>query len=338
MKIIKAGFEIFPECDGANTLKKVERVARVCYKSEDKISDNSYRGMIGSLVKRGHLAMLEHGSIIVEMNRFLFVDTCRKINTIRERYGEEVFLRNTSLQYSNGGDIRNIVSGNLRAWFEYLSRCIIHGLGVSADVYEIISQYKYFPVFDKIETMLQEKSAVLYRCDGAKELFYYDLTSQEKLVHEDLTVKFIVDRGVSHELVRHRVSSFAQESTRYCNYGKSDEITVIAPCFWDPDNSKDFRDPLNIEDWEKAMLKCEEMYLSLIKRGATPQEARSVLPNSLKTEVVMTANLREWRHFFKLRALGTTGKPHPQMVEVALPLLEECKRLIPVVFDDLVKE
>ena len=91
-------------------------------------------------------------------------------------------------------------------------------------------------------------------------------------------------------------------------------------------------------EWKSAMRLAEDHYMDLLEKGATPQEARSVLPNSLKTEVVMTANLREWRHFFKLRALGTTGKPHPQMVEVALPLLEECKKLIPVVFDDLVKE
>lgn len=215
MKIIKAGFEIMDPLNGEEILKKIERVARVCYKSEDKITAGSAENMVRALIRSGHEAMLEHFSF---------------------------------------------------------------------------------------------------------------------------SVKFIVDRGVSHELVRHRVASFAQESTRYCNYGKSDEITVIAPCFWTPESSEDFRDPLNVEDWEKAMLKCEEMYLSLIKRGASPQEARSVLPNSLKTEVVMTANLREWRHFFKLRSLGTTGKPHPQMVEVALPLLEECKKLIPVVFDDLVKE
>lgn len=155
------------------------------------------------------------------------------------------------------------------------------------------------------------------------------------LEHYSFSVKFIVDRGVSHEIVRHRVASFAQESTRYCNYGsKGGEITVIEPCFWEyiPNDVK--RNSLH-DIWVEAMMKAEARYLELLEYGATPQEARAVLPNSLKTEVVMTANLREWRHFFSLRACGSTGKPHPQMLEVAVPLLSECKKLIPVVFDDL---
>lgn len=148
------------------------------------------------------------------------------------------------------------------------------------------------------------------------------------LEHSILSVKFICDRGVSHELVRHRLASFAQESTRYCNYGKDGEITFIKPCFFD-EESDDYK------VWLKAMKYAEIMYLDLIKRGRTPQEARSVLPNSVKTEVVMTANYREWRHFFELRALGSTGAPHPQMRELALPLLKEVNTKIPVVFDGI---
>ena len=150
------------------------------------------------------------------------------------------------------------------------------------------------------------------------------------LEHFSFSVKFIVDRGVSHELVRHRVASFAQESTRYCNYGHEGEITVIEPCFWSWS-----KDGIKYNEWLSACEMAESYYLSLLEMGATPQEARAVLPNSLKTEVVMTANLREWRHFFSLRACGSTGKPHPQMLEVAVPLLKEVKSLIPVVFDDL---
>ena len=214
MQIVKAGYEILDPLNGEEILKKIEKVARVCYKSEHKITDGSAEKMVRALVKRGHEAMLEHFSF---------------------------------------------------------------------------------------------------------------------------SVKFIVDRGVSHELVRHRVASFAQESTRYCNYGHEGEITVIEPCY--------LIKPVNIQEnttavarytiWHSDMMLAEEAYLDLLSTGATPQEARAVLPNSLKTEVVMTANLREWRHFFKLRACGTTGKPHPQMLEVAVPLLKEVKSLIPVVFDDL---
>ena len=152
------------------------------------------------------------------------------------------------------------------------------------------------------------------------------------LEHEKISVKFIVDRGVSHEIVRHRVASYAQESTRYCNYSKDkfgNELTFISPCFWS-------RYSREYEEWYAAMNSAEDIYFELIDWGVTPEQARTVLPNSIKTEVVMTANLREWRHFFKLRAIGTTGKPHPQMLEVTVPLLAEFKALIPVVFDDLI--
>lgn len=209
MKIVKAGFEIMDPLNGEEILKKIEKVARVCYKSEDKIKEGSAEKMVRTLVKRGHEAMLEHFSF---------------------------------------------------------------------------------------------------------------------------SVKFTVDRGVSHEIVRHRVASFAQESTRYCNYGHDGEIAVIEPFYLKDCQEKE---PWKYHNWYEACEKAEENYIKLIEYGATPQEARAVLPNSLKTEIVMTANLREWRHFFKLRAVGVTGAPHPQIREVAVPLLEECKKLIPVVFDDL---
>ena len=160
------------------------------------------------------------------------------------------------------------------------------------------------------------------------------------LEHQIISVKFIVDRGLSHELVRHRMASYAQESTRYCNYSKDkfgNELTFIKPCFWEQ-LSDNIEDNYALGEWEAAMADAEMHYFNLIENGATPEQARTVLPNSIKTEVVMTANLREWRHFFKLRVLGTTGKPHPQMWEVAAPLLAEFKALIPVVFDDLVQE
>lgn len=146
--------------------------------------------------------------------------------------------------------------------------------------------------------------------------------------HSSLSVKFTVDRGVSHELVRHRIASFAQESTRYCNYSNDkfgNEITVVKPCFWD-DKS------MNYIIWETAMKTAEETYFRLLEIGATPQEARSVLPNSLKTEITITANYREWRNFFKLR---TEQAAHPQMREVTIPLLKELQKRIPIIFDDI---
>ena len=156
-----------------------------------------------------------------------------------------------------------------------------------------------------------------------------DRGHEAMIEHSMLSVKFIVDRGVSHELVRHRIASFAQESTRYCNYSKEkfgNELTFIKPCFFDD---------IKYQRWLGAMADAQCAYFDLLNSGASPQEARSVLPNSLKTEVVMTANYREWRNFFKLR---TAKAAHPQMREVTIPLLRELQSKIPVVFDDIVPE
>ena len=152
--------------------------------------------------------------------------------------------------------------------------------------------------------------------------------------HSSLSVKFVVDRGVSHELVRHRIASFAQESTRYCNYSKDkfgNEITVILPCFFDTGMGI-LSNSLVYQEWKSSCEWAEEHYFNLLKMGATPQQARTVLPNSLKTEITITANYREWRNFFKLR---TAEAAHPQMREVAIPLLKELKTLIPIIFDDI---
>lgn len=149
--------------------------------------------------------------------------------------------------------------------------------------------------------------------------------------HMSATVRMICDRGVTHEIVRHRLCSVSQESTRYANYTKAkfgNEITVIRPFFWDK-NSHEY------SLWAMAMEECERMYLTLIEGyKATPQQARSVLPNSLKTDIVVTANMREWRHIFKLRCSPTA---HPQMQQSMLPILEEFHNRIPVLFDESYK-
>lgn len=150
------------------------------------------------------------------------------------------------------------------------------------------------------------------------------------LEHCSVTVRIVCDRGVLAELTRHRIASFSVESTRYANYSKDkfgNEITVIKPCFW-----ADLDDGFNASKytlWERSMEACERAYLDLLKSGATPQEARSVLPNSLKTDIVMTANLREWIHIFNLRCAKNA---HPQAREITLPMLDEFNRRLPVVF------
>lgn len=159
--------------------------------------------------------------------------------------------------------------------------------------------------------------------------------------HPSATVKFITDRGVTHELVRHRLASFSQESTRYCNYG-GDNITFIRPVWCDIVVLADWDDdkyiktitsiPMAESYWLKACLSSEFMYKRLLNAGWRPEEARSVLNNSLKTEIVVTANLREWRHILKLRC---SKAAHPQIRELMLPLLKEFKAKLPIIFDDI---
>ncbi len=207
MKIIKPYYVIEDQIDGDDILKKIEKYGRTCYKSEDKITNDSARIFVASILQRGHESVLEH---------------------------------------------------------------------------------------------------------------------------EKITVRIICDRGVSHEIVRHRIASYSQESTRYCNYSKNkfgNELTFIDPCFWNETDSAE-----KYQLWKEAMEQAEKSYFRLLNAGAHPQEARSVLPNSLKTEIVVTMNLREWRHFFRLR---TSEAAHPQMREIAIMLFKDLKSKIPVIFDDI---
>ena len=168
--------------------------------------------------------------------------------------------------------------------------------------------------------------------------------------HDNITVKFITDRGISHELVRHRICSFSQESSRYCNYSKDkfgNEISIIRPVWItnaqiaavrkeDENSTSSYPFPEDYDPkvwiWLECMKRIECDYFDLIAQGWKPEEARSVLPNSLKTEIVMTANIREWRHVFKTRC---SKKAHPQIRELMRPLLKDFQDRIPVLFDDL---
>lgn len=156
--------------------------------------------------------------------------------------------------------------------------------------------------------------------------------------HAFATVKIICDRGVTHEIVRHRLASYSQESTRYCNYRGG--VTFVIPPWCNSLQEKEYgwRDFSGKEIdtasliWAFSMMDAESKYINLLNEGWSPQQARSVLPNSTKTEIVITANVREWRHIFKLRCNKAS---HPQMNEVMIPLHKEMKKLIPVIFDDI---
>lgn len=205
MKIIKPYAEIMTPLNGKDILKHIELCGRVCYKSEDKITDDSAEKFVRNVIRRGHEAVLEHFSF---------------------------------------------------------------------------------------------------------------------------SVRFVVDRGISHEIVRHRIASYCQESSRYCRYDGDkfgNGITVIQPFFLEEGS-------VAYEEWRSACRRAEEAYFWMLDMGYTPQEARDVLTTSLKTELIMTANLREWRTVLKLR---TSQFAHPQMREVMVPLLHHLQELIPVVFDDI---
>lgn len=198
--------------------------------------------------------------------------------------------------------------------------------------------YEILKYPDLIDIRLIEKAGrTCYKSeDKITEDSYKDLSRrliqsghEAVLEHSQITVKFVCDRGISHELVRHRLASFCQESTRYCNYSKDkfdNQLTFIIPC-WIYKVSK-----AELTNFMFMLEQAEAHYFYLLNYGWSPGQARSILPNALKTEVIMTANVREWRHILKLR---TSKKAHEQMRELMIPLLKELQEKVPIMFDDI---
>lgn len=198
--------------------------------------------------------------------------------------------------------------------------------------FEMLDEINGEEILKKIESIgrVCYKSESNITQDSASKFIKNIIKSGHESVieHEKISVRIICDRGVTHEIVRHRIASYSQESTRYCNYANEKfgkELTLIKPCFWDEDCEE-------YKCWLETMKKIEDAYNFLIEKGVKPQEARSILPNSLKTEIIVTMNLREWRHFLKLR---TSLRAHPQMREIACAILDEFKKRIPIIFDDI---
>lgn len=178
----------------------------------------------------------------------------------------------------------------------------------------------------KSENLVNEESAKKFITNILK------LGHESVIEHEKITVRIICDRGVTHEIVRHRIASYSQESTRYCNYCNDrfgNELTFIEPCFFSSNSEEDRK---NKQIWLDTMSMIEKNYNMLIENGAKPEEARAILPNSLKTEIVVTMNLRAWRHFFRLR---TDKTAHPQIREISNMILDEFKEKLPTIFGDL---
>lgn len=269
----------------SSVYRQIEIAGRTCYKSEDKITDTSAKEFVERMVKSGHGAMLEHGTVYLLLNM-----------VSRQQY-----FKYCSNPYSVANSTGEAEKGT---W-----------LGFVTTNYRVLVENNWL---DDLQ----------YICEPGKE--------HEKRV----TVKFVCDRGVSHEFVRHRVFSFAQESTRYCNYSKDkfgNELTFILPCWVDEvqlgnHSSKGIIEEAgNIGPWAKdsevselvfllSLAESEEKYLSLLNLGWKPQQARAILPNSLKTELIMTGFVSDWEHFFKLRDAGSA---HPQARELAESLHAE---------------
>lgn len=304
MNIIKPGFMIEERDELRGGLAIIERAARTCYKTEDKITEGSAERMVRMLIQRHHEAMLEHGDYIFLLEDYKILDNIAySLRRLMERGADVPLLTFTNINQ------RPIISGNIRAWRELLaSQCLA-------------AQY-FTGAIDPIYTsdLITEDE----RIDDprVKQIHYSDLQGfNEKRVHLRQTVRFTVDRGVTHEFVRHRVMSFAQESTRYVDYS-GDGIAVIEPCFLE-----EHTEPYDL--WKRQCMSADTAYTHEKRLGLKPEEARTVLPQSTKAEMVMTGTLRQWDHFFDMRARQTTGKAHPQAAEVAIPLMNEMAARFP---------
>ena len=308
MKIVNPCVEVLRtgyETDFMTPEQFIEKVGRTCYKSEDKITAESAPRFVRNLIKRGHEAMIEHWTLIFRVERDSFYESilnywlgiCGENN---ERCTtDDSFI--PKIRFTDGySNDRYIVSGNIRAWRDFV-RAIIRNDGVMPGfLFEVMDAA---PVF--FEDLRPADTRPEGRTPWLATITVKDLEGDlEHLVHHDATLKFVCDRGVSHELVRHRAASFAQESTRYCNYAAGKygrEIAVVRPS-WCVENSS------NWFVWKRACKRSEDAYMALIVSGAAPQEARAVLPNSLKTEVIVTGSMSHWHHFFGLRC-GPEAQP-----------------------------
>lgn len=295
MQLINQSYEIIPQASGLEGIyKHIEKAGRTCYKSEDKITEDSAEKFVERMINSKHTAMLEHGTVYLKFK-----------------------------------------------WWQ-IGKMLKYGLN------------KYSKGFKNVTTNFR----VIIENDWVKDLKH--LCEPTKRHEKRITVKFTTNQGILREFTRHRVFSFAVESTRYCNYSKSkfgNEITYIQPLWAENPNYNEWKSRELIEgdfnykdgvwyelcyndvnekvlfkwnssDWYLHQLRCAETtYFQLLKQGLKPEEARGVLPLDTKCDMIMTGFISDWKHFFDLRAIGTTGKPHPQAKELAEPLMGEFKTL-----------
>lgn len=314
MKIVNPCVEVLRtgyEAEFMTPEQFIEKVGRTCYKSEDKITAESATKFVRNLINRGHEAMIEHWTLIFRVAEFYqYEQVMFEWNHCSDECYGSVPVSDDSFKPKirfTDDDNRYIVSGNIRAWRDFIRMFTRYSNSATPGF--------LFEVMDAAPAFFEDLRPADTRPEGhtpwLTPITVKDLEGDlEHLVHHDVTLKFICDRGVSHELVRHRAASFAQESTRYCNYaaGKySREITVVRPSWCEPESSA-------YKMWAWICEINETIYTNLIDIGCAPQEARAVLPNSLKTEVIVTGSMGHWHHFFGLRC---GPEAQPDMREVA---------------------
>jgi thymidylate synthase (FAD) len=275
MKLIKPSYEIIPQAPGLEGIyKQIELAGRVCYKSEDKITEDSSKNFTDIMIKSGHGAMLEHGTVYLKVP-------------------------------INIDEAANFIDDNFM-WTKY--HLVQEKTG---NWWAITTNYRRI-----IECNLEY--TLKYLCEPTK---YHE---------KRVTVKFITDIGCGREILRHRVFSYANESTRYCNYSKDkfgNEITFITPHWFKNVNTNIdiINDDLKELSYKNYLKQCENLYLDLIKYDS-PQNIRGILPLCTKSELVVTGFVSDWKHFFDLRTdIAKTGKPHPDLLQVTNPLYEEFK-------------
>lgn len=297
MKLIESSVDRIQE---RNPFKLIEKVGRTCYKSTSDMTEETARAFYSRMAKSHHYAMLEHATFCFMLNEVIY-------HVFKENYGKYLNFTNDNGRY--------LMSGNLRALNETDDQVILKAL------YDIDPLLAYNELYsgDSFSDFLV--SPYIRPVDAGK---LDELTENEFLHHVYFTYHFITDRGVTHEIVRHRPASYAQESTRYCNYSKDKfnrELTCVKPFGYE-----DWTDRAKVL-YEQVILTCEKCYNEMVECGLTAQQVRAVLPHAVKAELILTANGKEWEHILDLRYRGTTGAPHPDM-----------RAVMEFVYQDYIKE
>ncbi len=310
MKIVPASYDILDNLDSQSLPVRIEYCGRVCYKSEDRITEDSAIPFVRRMAEHGHNSVLE-----------MAVTTVRVLSENSDRIDDFFFLQPRYLHMDRLDDHTLLITGSVRAFREML---LFHPADdlTRAIISRLAKRHAYF-----FEDIIPEDGLAADLGISVERVPLAQVDTMKprlKEKHRHIAVKFTVNRAVTHEIVRHRPCSFLQESQRYCRYSDSKfdgQVTFIEPLFFEKDSEE-------YKLWYQAMSITEVLYLDLLET-ASPQAARTVLPNSCKTELIVYANLAEWKHIFKLR---TQQAAEPSMREVMIPLQEDFQRIFSDIF------